>query len=160
MWVPACSAVGSHTSVPTRSCWCNNKVVQYIWTCKTVLQWYRISFCLTPPTVALYLSSPVMFLLLFESHFVTWSLLVVFHLQLPPAFFILVLSHYSLPSGYFFPSYYSSLYMQGWNLQLFLLHVIHKSGAQQVPMSQACVLDTFIVPFSVLLSHSGKFFGN
>ena len=60
------TCVGSHTSVATCS-----KVVQY-WRTECVRQFYSnaIPFCLTPPTAALYPSSPLMFLLLLESHFV------------------------------------------------------------------------------------------
>ena len=89
--------VGSHMSVATRS-----KVVQY-WESEHVRQFYSgaILFCLTPPTAALYPSSPVMFLLLLESHFVFACRLsfICSYLQLS---LILVLSHYSLPSGYCF----------------------------------------------------------
>ena len=121
------------TSVAACSCWHNNKVVVQYWESELVGQFYSnaILFCLTPPTAALYPSSPVMFLLLFESHFVTWSLLVVFHLQLPPAFFILVLS-------YFF--YYSSLYTQGWNLQ---------AGRIPLCLGLGMKISTSVVPISV-----------
>ena len=63
---------------------------------------------------------------------------------MPPAFFILVLSHYLLPSDCFFSSYYSSLYMQGWNLQAgilcFMQYIIPaSSNTQEWGTARSCV---------------------
>ena len=98
--------VGSHTSVATCS-----KVVQY-WRTERVRQFYSnaIPFCLTPPTAALYLGSLVMFILLFESHFVTWSLLIVF-------LSFATTSSFLHPCSLLYPFYYSSLYTQGYYLK-------------------------------------------
>ena len=65
-------------------------------------------------------------------------------MAMPPAFFILVLSHYLLPSDCFFSSYYSSLYMQGWNLQAgmicFMQYIIPaSSNTQEWGTARSCV---------------------
>ena len=114
-----------------------SELLQQYWESEHVRWFYSdaILFCLTPPTAALYPSSPVMFLLLFESHFVTWSLLVVFCLQPPPAFF----HRCSL----LLPFYYSSLYTQGWNLQAGIISLCLGLGmkifASACPISVASV---------------------